>query len=80
MGKGENAGYQHFPPPPTVFQKVSFIGSLKVGIVRKRVKLELLVCVKNTSKFVLQMPSTVFASIVLNLCIHTDHILKFCKT
>ena len=33
--KGENAGYQHFPLFPH-FQKVSFSGSLKVGIVWHR--------------------------------------------
>ena len=33
VGKGENAGYQHFLLFPQCFQKVSFSGSLKVGIV-----------------------------------------------
>ena len=33
VGKGENAGYQHFLLFPQCFQKVSFFGSLKVGIV-----------------------------------------------
>ena len=34
VGKGENAGYQHFLLfPHNVFQKVSFPGSLKDGIV-----------------------------------------------
>ena len=33
VGKGENAGYQHFLLFPQCFQKVSILGSLKVGIV-----------------------------------------------
>ena len=33
VGKGENAGYQHFLLFPQCFQKVSFSGSLKVRIV-----------------------------------------------
>ena len=33
MGKGENAGYQHFLLFPQCFQKASFPGSLKSGIV-----------------------------------------------
>ena len=33
VGKGENAGYQHFLLFLQCFQKVSFTGSLKVGIV-----------------------------------------------
>ena len=33
VGKGENAGYQHFLLFPGCFQKASFTGSLKVGIV-----------------------------------------------
>ena len=33
VGKGENAGYQHFLLFPQCFQKPSFLGSLKVGIV-----------------------------------------------
>ena len=33
VGKGENAGYQHFLLFPQCFQKVSLSGSLKVGIV-----------------------------------------------
>ena len=32
VGKGENAGYQHFLFPQC-FQKASFLGLLKVGIV-----------------------------------------------
>ena len=32
-GKGENAGSQHFLLFPQCFQKASYIGSLKVGIV-----------------------------------------------
>ena len=35
VGKGENAGYQHFLLFSLCFQKVSFSGSLKVGIVLK---------------------------------------------
>ena len=33
VGKGENAGYQHFLLFPQCFQKASFSGWLKVGIV-----------------------------------------------
>ena len=33
MGKGENAGYQHFLLFPQCFQKASFSGSLKVWTV-----------------------------------------------
>ena len=33
VGKGENAGYQHFLLFPQYFQKTSFTGWLKVGIV-----------------------------------------------
>ena len=33
VGKGENAGDQHFLLFPLCFQKDSFSGSLKVGIV-----------------------------------------------
>ena len=33
VGKGENAGYQHFLFFPQCFQKASFLGSLKVVIV-----------------------------------------------
>ena len=33
VGKGENAGYQHFLLFQQGFQNVSFSGSLKVGIV-----------------------------------------------
>ena len=33
VGKGENAGYQHFLLFSQCFQKASFTGSLKVGIV-----------------------------------------------
>ena len=33
VGKGENAGYQHFLLFLQCFQKTSFPGSLKVGIV-----------------------------------------------
>ena len=33
VGKGENAGYQHFFLFPQCFQKASFPGLLKVGIV-----------------------------------------------
>ena len=38
VGKGENAGYQHFLLFPQCFQNVSFSGSLKVDIVWKRDK------------------------------------------
>ena len=37
VGKGENAGYQHFLLFPQCFQNVSFIGLLKVRIAWKRV-------------------------------------------
>ena len=33
VGKGENAGYQHFLPFPQCFQMASHSGSLKVVIV-----------------------------------------------
>ena len=33
VGKGENAGYQHFLLFPQCFRKASYTGSLKVGIV-----------------------------------------------
>ena len=33
VGKGNNAGYQHFLLFPQCFQKASFLGSVKVGIV-----------------------------------------------
>ena len=33
VGKGENAGYLHFPLFPQCFQKAPFSGLLKVGIV-----------------------------------------------
>ena len=32
MGKGENAGYQHFLFFPYCFQKLSISGLLKIGI------------------------------------------------
>ena len=35
VGKGENAGYQHFPFFPPCFQKPSSLGPLKVGIMVK---------------------------------------------
>ena len=38
VGKGENAGYQHFLLFSQCFQKASNTGSLKVGIVWQRVK------------------------------------------
>ena len=38
LGKGENAGYQHFLLFPLCFPKLSTSGSLKVGIVWSRVK------------------------------------------
>ena len=34
VGKGKNAGYQHFLLFPQCFQKLSFSGSLRLGIVR----------------------------------------------
>ena len=37
VGKGENAGYQHFLLFPQCFQKLSLSGLLKVGIVWYRV-------------------------------------------
>ena len=37
LGKGENAGYQHFLLFPQCFQKASFLGSLKVRIMWQRV-------------------------------------------
>ena len=37
VGKGENAGYQHFLLFPQCFQKASLLRSLKVGIVWNRV-------------------------------------------
>ena len=33
VGKGENAGYEHFLHFPKCFQNASFLGSFKVGIV-----------------------------------------------
>ena len=33
VGKGENAGYQHFLLFPHCFRKASFLGVVKVGIV-----------------------------------------------
>ena len=39
VGKEENAGYQHFLLFPQCFPKPSSLGSLKVGIVWQRVKL-----------------------------------------
>ena len=40
VGKGENAGYQHFPLFTNFFQNVSFSRSLKVVIVSERVNIE----------------------------------------
>ena len=37
MGKGENAGYQHFLLFPQYFKFASFPGSLKVDILWQRV-------------------------------------------
>ena len=34
VGKGENAGYQHFLPFPKSFQNAYSVGSLKVGSLR----------------------------------------------
>ena len=42
VGKGENAGYQHFLLFPRCFQKASFPGLLKVRIVWYRVKTTLM--------------------------------------
>ena len=39
--KGENAGYQHFLLFLQCFQKASFQGTLKIGIVWERVKIRL---------------------------------------
>ena len=39
VGKGENAGYQHFLLFPQCFQEAFYSGVLKVGIVWERVKL-----------------------------------------
>ena len=41
VGKGENAGYQHFLLFPQCFQKATFSGLLKVGIVWLRVNVVL---------------------------------------
>ena len=38
VGKGENAGYQHFLLFPQCFQKTTFLGLLKVRIVWERMK------------------------------------------
>ena len=38
VGKGENAGYQHFLLFPQCFQKASFSGLLKVEIVWQRIE------------------------------------------
>ena len=38
MGKGENAGFQHFLLFPQCFHKAFFSGSLKVVIAWQRVK------------------------------------------
>ena len=40
LGKGENAGYQHFPLFPKCFQKPPYLGSLKVRIVWYRVSIK----------------------------------------
>ena len=40
VGKGENAGYQHFLLFPHCFPRTSSLGSLKVGIVWYRDKVE----------------------------------------
>ena len=42
MGKGENAGYQHFLLFLQCFQKASYSKLLKVGIVWQRVKTEMI--------------------------------------
>ena len=38
MGKGENAGYQHFLLFPQCFQKLSFSGLLKVYVVELKLQ------------------------------------------
>ena len=38
VGKGENAGCQHFLLFPQCFQKASFSGSLKLGLCSKELK------------------------------------------
>ena len=43
VGKGENAGYQHFLLFPQCFQKASFTGSLKHWIMWQRVKYIILI-------------------------------------
>ena len=53
VGKGENAGYQHFLNFPQCFQRAFFSGSLKVGIVWERVKLN-----KNGKKFSKRVENT----------------------
>ena len=44
VGKGENAGYQHFLLFPQCFLKAFSSGWLKVGIVWERVQEEVIVC------------------------------------
>ena len=46
VGKGENAGYEHFFLFPKCFQKDSSSGSVKVGIVWYRVKLHSSCCLQ----------------------------------
>ena len=39
VGKGENAGYHHFHLFPQCFQKVSFTGPIKAGIVDEELQI-----------------------------------------
>ena len=39
VGKGENAGYNHFHLFPQCFQKVSFTGPFKAGIVDEELQI-----------------------------------------
>ena len=40
VGKGENAGYQHFLLLPQCFPKHPFLGSLKLGLCGKELKID----------------------------------------
>ena len=44
VGKGENAGYQHFLLFSECFQKAFYSGSIKVGLVWERVKSIIVIC------------------------------------
>ena len=48
VGKGENAGYQHFLLFPQCFQRLSFSGPLKVGVVWYKVKADNFACLMCT--------------------------------